>query len=56
MADSRTSILICLSTTIFIEIGRPLESMDGDQTRALSQLVTGVGFLGGAPSFLENVL
>ena len=46
----RTSILICLGTTLFIKAG--LGIMDdqsvgiGDPTRVLGQVVTGIGFLG----------
>lgn len=41
----RTSILICLGTTLFIYMG---EQIDGgrDLARILGQIVTGVGFLG----------
>lgn len=42
-AGVRTSILICLSTSVFIHLGVAA----GDPARVLGQLVTGVGFLGG---------
>ena len=42
----RTSILICLSTSVFIHLGAAASSGTGDPTRVLGQLVTGVGFLG----------
>jgi putative Mg2+ transporter-C (MgtC) family protein len=45
-AGVRTSILICLSTTIFIQLGAASSSGQGDPSRVLGQLVTGVGFLG----------
>lgn len=43
-AGVRTSILICLSTTIFIHLGAL--ATGGDPSRVLGQIVTGVGFLG----------
>lgn len=46
-AGIRTSILICMGTTVFIRLGTGLASHGGDPTRTLGQVVTGVGFLGG---------
>jgi len=45
-AGVRTSILICLSTSVFIHLGATASSDHGDPGRVLGQLVTGVGFLG----------
>ena len=45
-AGIRTSILICLSTTIFIHLGSLAVSGVADPTRVLGQVVTGIGFLG----------
>ena len=46
-AGIRTSILICLSTTIFIHLGALTSGeLGSDATRVLGQVVTGVGFLG----------
>lgn len=45
-AGIRTSILICLSTTIFIHLGSIAMSDVADPTRVLGQIVTGIGFLG----------
>lgn len=45
-AGVRTSILICLSTSVFIHLGTAASNGQGDPTRVLGQLVTGVGFLG----------
>ncbi|MDE0884845.1 MAG: MgtC/SapB family protein [Myxococcota bacterium] len=42
----RTSILICLGTSIFVELGGVLGTVTGDPTRVLGQVVTGIGFLG----------
>jgi len=42
----RTSILICLSTSVFIHLGNMAAGANGDPARVLSQVVTGVGFLG----------
>ncbi len=43
----RTSILICLSTSIFVQLGAGFSGGQADPTRVLGQIVTGVGFLGG---------
>lgn len=45
-AGIRTSILICLSTAVFIHLGTANVGETGDPARVLGQLVTGVGFLG----------
>ncbi|MBW3568019.1 MAG: MgtC/SapB family protein [Proteobacteria bacterium] len=45
-AGVRTSILICLSTTIFIHLGSFATGELADPTRVLGQIVTGIGFLG----------
>jgi putative Mg2+ transporter-C (MgtC) family protein len=46
-AGIRTSILICLSTTIFIHLGSlATTGAAADPTRVLGQIVTGIGFLG----------
>ena len=45
-AGVRTSILICLSTAVFIHLGVGATSGVADPTRVLGQVVTGVGFLG----------
>jgi len=45
-AGIRTSILVCLSTAVFIHLGTTNVGEAGDPTRVLGQLVTGVGFLG----------
>jgi putative Mg2+ transporter-C (MgtC) family protein len=42
----RTSILICLSTAIFVQLGALHAGEQGDPPRVLGQVVTGVGFLG----------
>ena len=42
----RTSILICLSTSLFVHLGARVEGGLADPTRVLGQVVTGVGFLG----------
>lgn len=44
-AGIRTCILVCLGTHFFVLLGRTLEDQ-GDATRVLSQVVSGVGFLG----------
>lgn len=45
-AGIRTSILICLSTSVFIHLGAIVTEGVADPTRVLGQIVTGVGFLG----------
>ena len=45
-AGIRTSSLITLGTTIFVVLGSSYAPDKGDQLRVLSQVVTGIGFLG----------
>ncbi len=45
-AGIRTSILICLGTMTFIRLGSDVAGPDGETTRVLGQVVTGVGFIG----------
>jgi len=45
-AGVRTSILICLGTSVFIGLGTSVSGAGSDPSRVLGQLVTGVGFLG----------
>ena len=42
----RTGILICLATQVFVRLSVLLGTSDGDPTRVVGQVVTGVGFLG----------
>ncbi len=44
--DVRTSILICLGTMTFISLGEGVLTSEGDSTRVLAQVVSGIGFLG----------
>jgi putative Mg2+ transporter-C (MgtC) family protein len=46
-AGIRTSILICLGTSIFVALGASFSGDRVDPTRVLGQVVTGIGFLGG---------
>jgi len=50
-AGVRTSILICLGTSIFLHLGGAIEGVQADPTRVLGQLVTGIGFLGAGVMF-----
>jgi putative Mg2+ transporter-C (MgtC) family protein len=50
-AGVRTSILVCLGTSIFIHLGALVTSDGADPARVLAQLVTGVGFLGAGVMF-----
>lgn len=49
-AGIRTSMLICFSTTVFVQLGASFGGTNGDHgadpTRVIGQIVTGVGFLG----------
>ena len=45
-AGIRTSILICLGTSIFVHLGTTFGGANVDPTRVLGQVVTGVGFIG----------
>jgi len=45
-AGIRTSILICLGTTIFVALGDSFDASRADPGRVLGQVVTGIGFLG----------
>lgn len=44
-AGMRTSVLVCLGTVFFVELGAALGGPN-DPTRVLGQVVTGIGFLG----------
>ena len=44
---ARTSILICLGTQIFVNIGTSFTGPGIDPTRVIGQVVTGIGFIGG---------
>ena len=46
-AGIRTSILICLGTSIFVSLGASLGADQADPTRVLAQVVSGIGFVGG---------
>jgi putative Mg2+ transporter-C (MgtC) family protein len=46
VAGVRTSILICLSTALFVHLGASVAGPEADPARVLGQIVTGVGFLG----------
>jgi len=46
VAGVRTSILICVGTSIFVALGATMSSDRVDPSRVVGQVVTGVGFLG----------
>lgn len=46
-AGIRTSILICLGTSLFVSLGASLPEEEADPTRVLAQIASGIGFLGG---------
>lgn len=45
-AGIRTSILICLATQVFVQMGMIFDQQNVDPTRVIGQVVTGIGFLG----------
>jgi putative Mg2+ transporter-C (MgtC) family protein len=45
-AGIRTSILICLGTSVFVSLGASMGDRS-DPTRVLAQVVSGIGFVGG---------
>jgi len=45
-AGIRTNILICLGTSIFVQLGAVVGGPNADPTRVLGQVATGIGFLG----------
>ncbi len=51
----RTSILICLGTSVFVTLGRSVtDPASADPTRVLGQIITGVGFLGAGVIFTRD--
>src|SRR3712207_3950583 len=46
-AGIRTSMLICLGTQVFVQLGESFQGVQADPARVLAQVVTGIGFLGG---------
>jgi putative Mg2+ transporter-C (MgtC) family protein len=46
-AGIRTSILICLGTSVFVGLGASATTEHVDPTRVLAQIASGIGFLGG---------
>ncbi|TFG50625.1 MAG: MgtC/SapB family protein, partial [Gemmatimonadales bacterium] len=46
VAGVRTSILICVGTSLFVALGATMFSDRVDPSRVVGQVVTGVGFLG----------
>lgn len=53
-AGVRTSILVCLGTSVFIHLGSAITDSGADPTRVLGQLVAGVGFLGAGVMFAHQ--
>lgn len=53
-AGVRTSILVCLGTSVFIHLGSAISGDGSDPTRVLGQLVTGIGFLGAGVMFARQ--
>jgi putative Mg2+ transporter-C (MgtC) family protein len=55
-AGMRTSSLICLGTAVFVYFGVGLTGAQGDPSRVLGQVVTGIGFLGAGVIMTRNGL
>ncbi|MDP2361799.1 MAG: MgtC/SapB family protein [bacterium] len=53
-AGIRTSVLICLGTTVFVFLSHQLGGPGTDPTRVLGQVVTGIGFLGGGVMLIRE--
>jgi len=53
-AGIRTSVLICLGTTLFVFLSHQLGGPGTDPTRVLGQVVTGIGFLGGGVMLIRE--
>lgn len=45
-AGIRTNILICLGSSIFVQLGAAIGGSNADPTRVLGQVAVGIGFLG----------
>lgn len=45
-AGIRTSVLICLGTQVFVQLGVLVSNDVSDPTRVLGQVITGIGFIG----------
>jgi putative Mg2+ transporter-C (MgtC) family protein len=45
-AGIRTNVLICLGTSIFVQLGAAIGGPNADPTRVLGQVAVGIGFLG----------
>jgi len=53
-AGVRTSILVCLGTSVFLHMASAASGPTTDPTRVLGQLVTGIGFLGAGVMFAHE--
>lgn len=53
-AGIRTSVLICLGTTVFVYLSHKMSTPATDPTRVLGQVVTGIGFLGGGVMLIRE--
>jgi putative Mg2+ transporter-C (MgtC) family protein len=53
-AGMRTSMLVCLGTAVFVNLGATLSGPALDPARVLGQVVTGIGFLGAGVMFTNG--
>ncbi len=52
-AGIKTSIFICLGSTLFTFLGTTLDGTF-DSSRVIAQIVSGIGFIGGGVIFVDN--
>ena len=50
----RTNMLVCLGTTVYVQLGTTLNIEHADPTRILGQIVVGIGFLGAGTIFTRQ--
>lgn len=50
----RTNMLVCLGTTVYVQLGTTLNVDHADPTRILGQIVVGIGFLGAGTIFTRQ--
>lgn len=47
-------MLVCLGTTVYVQLGTTLTGNNADPTRILGQIVVGIGFLGAGTIFTRQ--
>jgi len=51
----RTGLLICVATSLFASMGVAVVGTQGDPTRIIGQIATGIGFLGGGAIINQGI-